>query len=199
MLKPWMLPLIVLAIAVPTVFAFLVVGPGLGVAVGALAAVAIAVVAIRARPEGPIEVARGGDGLRRVLVVLSVPVDEPAAVEEIVREMGSDDDGTDTEVVVLAPARSNFLDRWASDVRKSREQAQRDLVITIASFAKADVDAQASVGDADLVQATEDRLRDFPADEVILTTGTPESDPDGVAAADQLRERLPIPFRRVVI
>ena len=199
MLKPWMLPLIVLAIAVPIVFAFVVVGPALGAAVGALAAVAIAVVAIRARPEEPIEVARGGDGPRRVLVVLSVPVDEPAAVEEIAREMGIDDNGTDTEVVVLAPARSSFLDRWASDVRKSREQAQRDLVITIASLAKADVDAQASVGDGDLVQATEDRLRDFAADEVILTTGTPESDPDGVAAAEQLRERLPIPFRRVVI
>ena len=199
MLKPWMLPLIVVAIAVPIVFAFVVVGPALGAAVGALAAVAIAVVAIRARPEEPIEVARGGDGPRRVLVVLSVPVDEPAAVEEIAREMGIDDNGTDTEVVVLAPARSSFLDRWASDVRKSREQAQRDLVITIASLAKADVDAQASVGDGDLVQATEDRLRDFAADEVILTTGTRERDPDGVAAAEQLRERLPIPFRRVVI
>jgi len=199
MLKSWMLPLIVLAIAVPIVFAFVVVGPALGAAVGALAAVAIAVVAIRARPEEPIEVARGGDGPRRVLVVLSVPVDEPAAVEEIAREMDIDDSGTDTEVVVLAPARSSFLDRWASDVRKSREQAQRDLVITIASLAKADVDAEASVGDGDLVQATEDRLRDFAADEVILTTGTLERDPDGVAAAEQLRERLPIPFRRVVI
>jgi hypothetical protein len=199
MLKPWMLPLIVLAIAVPVVFAFVVGGPGLGVAVGALVAVAITVIAIRARPEEPIEVARRGDGPRRILVVLSVPVDEPAAVEEIAREVGMDNDGADAEVVVLAPARSSFLDRWASDVRKSREVAQRDLVITIASLAKADVDAQASVGDADLVQATEDRLRDFPADEVILTTGTPERDPDGVAAAEQLRERLPIPFRRVVI
>ena len=194
-----MLPLIVLAIAVPVVFAFIVGGPGWGVAVGALAAVAITVIAIRARPEEPIEVARGGDGPRRVLVVLSVPVDEPAAVDEIAREVGIDDDGADAEVMVLAPARSSFLDRWTTDVRKSREEAQRDLVITIASLAKADVDAQASVGDADLVQATEDRLRDFPADEVILTTGTPESDPDGEAAAGQLRERLPIPLRRVVI
>ena len=199
MLKPWMLPLIVLAIAVPIAFAFVVGGPGLGVAVGALAAVAIAVLAIRARPEEPIEVVRSPDARRRVLVVLSVPVEDPSAVEEIAREVGIHDDVGDAEVVVLAPARSTFLDRWATDLRRSREEAQRDLVITVASLAKADVDAHASVGDADLVQATEDRLREFAADELILTTGAPDQDPDGEAAAEQLRERLPIPFRRIVV
>src|SRR3954466_641629 len=126
MLKPWMLPLVVLAIAVPIAFAFAVGGPGVGVAAGALAVVAIAVVAVRARPEELIEVARRGNG-RRVLVVLSVPIDEPEAVEQIAREVAIHDDAPAAELVVLAPARSGFLDRWASDLHKSREAAQRDL------------------------------------------------------------------------
>lgn len=197
--KPWTLPLIVAAIAVPIVAAFVIAGPGLGLAVGALVAVAIVVVAVRAQPDEPIEVAGDGAGRRRVLVVLSVPVEEPATVEEIAREIGIDGDDADAEVLVLAPARTGFLDRWATDLGKAREQAQRNLVITVASLAKADLEAEASVGDADLVQATEDRLRDFAADEVILTTGPPQEDPAGEAAAAQLGERLPIPFRRIVV
>src|SRR3954468_8657774 len=197
--KAWTLPLIVAAIAAPVAAAFLLSGPGLGVAVGAVVAVAIVVLAVRARPEEAFEVARDGKERRRVLVVLSVAVEEPAAVDEIAREIGLADERSDAEVVVLAPARSTFLDRWASDVRRSREEAQRKLVISVASLAKADIAAQATVGDADLVQATEDRLRDFAADEVILTTGNPQEDPSGEAAAEQLSERLPISFKRIVI
>jgi hypothetical protein len=199
MLKPWTLPFVVAAIAVPVVAAFVVGGPGLGVGVGALVAVGIVVVAVRARPEEPIEVAGVCEGPRRMLVVLSVPVEDPAAVEAIAGEIGIDDAAADAEVVVLAPARSSFLDRWATDVSRAREEAQRKLVITVASLAKADLAAQATVGDADLVQATEDRLRDFAADEVILTTGSAEEDSAGEEAARQLSERLPVPFKRVVL
>lgn len=193
-----MLPLIVAAIAVPVIVAFAVAGPGFGVAVGALAAVAIAVVAIKARPDEPIEVAQDGDK-RRILVVLSAPVEGPAAVEEIAAEVGIDDPGAEAEVLVLAPARTSFLDRWASDVRSGREEAQRRLVLSVAALAAADVDAEGRVGDEDLVQATEDRLREFAADEVILTTGPAVEDPAGEAAAEQLRRRLPIPLKRIVV
>jgi hypothetical protein len=196
--RPWTLPLIVAAVVVPVAAAFVLGGPGLGVAVGALVALAIAVVAVRARPEEPIEVAEGAEG-RRILVVLSVPVEDPAAVRAIAAETGIDDPDAGAEVLVLAPARTGFLDRWASDVAGAREAAQRRLVLTVAALAKADVDAEGRVGDEDLVQATEDRLRSFAASEVVLATGPPEEDHAGDAAAAQLRDRLPIRFRRVVV
>ena len=191
------MPLIVAAIAVPIVAAFALVGPGLGLAVGALAVLAIVVVAVRSRPNGRIEVAPSPDRRRRILVVLSAPIEDEASVGAIAAAAEVDETGATTEVVVLAPARSSFLDRWATDLTRAREAAQRDLVISVASLAKADVEASASVGDEDLVQATEDRLRSFPATEVILATPAAAEDPRADAAARRLRSRLDIPFRHV--
>jgi hypothetical protein len=194
-----MLPLIVAAIAVPIVAAFALAGPGLGLAFGALAVVALIGLAARWRPEAGIEVAGSADARRRILVVLSAPIEDAAAVAEIAAAAEVENEGAAAEVVVLAPARSRFLDRWASDLAPAREAAQRSLVITVASLAKADVEASASVGDEDLVQATEDRLRSFAATEVILATPSPTKDPRGAAAAQQLRSRLDIPFKHVLL
>ena len=83
---------------------------------------------------------------------------------------------------------------WA----RPASEAQRKLVLSVASLGKADVAAEAAVGDEDLVQAVEDRLREYPADEVILVTGTPAEDPDGDRAAAELGERLRQPFERVI-
>jgi hypothetical protein len=182
---------------VPLVAGFAIAGPGLGLAVGALAVLALVAVAVRSRPESRIEVAPSSDRRRRILVVLSAPIEDEATVREIAAAAEVDEEGTAAEVVVLAPARSRFLDRWASDLRPAREAAQRDLVISVASLAKADVEASATVGDEDLVQATEDRLRSFAATEVILATPAEAEDPGAAKAARRLRARLDIPFRHV--
>lgn len=196
-MAPWKLPLIVLAIAVPIAAGFLVGGPGIGVAVGALVAVAIVVVAVRERPRGGIGAAPDEGSGRRLLVVLSRPVEDPDAIREIAVEAG-DGEGQ-AQVLVLAPAQIGFLDRWASDVEEARRRAQRNLVLTVASLAKAGVAAEARVGDEDLVQAVEDQLGSFPATEVILATGGDEEDPDGAAAAAELATRLRAGFRRLVV
>ena len=100
-------------------------------------------------------------------------------------------------MLVLAPARIGFLDRWASDLEGARREAQRRLVITVASLAKAGVVAEARVGDEDLVQAVEDQLQSFAATDVILVTGDAEEDPAGEAAASELERaaagRVPPP------
>jgi hypothetical protein len=194
-----MLPLIVAAIAVPIIAAFALAGPGLGLAVGALATFALIALAARWRPEGRIEVAVSPDRRRRILVVLGAPIEDETAVREIAAAAEVEEEGVAAEVVVLAPARSRFLDRWASDLTRAREAAQRDLVISVASLAKAHVEASASVGDEDLVQATEDRLRSFAATEVILATPVGAEDRRGAAAARQLRSRLDVPFKHVVL
>jgi hypothetical protein len=198
-MAPWKLPVIVTAIIVPVVAAFLLGGPGVGVAIGALAAVALVAVAVAQRPRGTIAAPAPADGRRHILVVASRPVEDPETIQRIAREAGVEGEGIEAEVRVLAPARLGFLDRWASDVEGARRAAQRNLVITVASLAKAEVAAEGRVGDEDLVQAVEDQLQTFPATEVLLATGSLEDDPAGNAAATELASRLRPAFRHLAL
>lgn len=193
----WKLPLIPLAITVPTIAAFAFAGPALGVAAGTLAAVAVVVVAARLRPREAIVSPAAGDARRHLLLVVSRPPDERAAAEVAVRAEARAAEA-EAEVLVLAPTRIGFLDRWASDLEPARRAAQRNLVLTVAALAKEGIAAEARVGDEDLVQAVEDQLRSFPATEVVLVTGTPAEDPDGETAAAELGARLHAGFSRLV-
>jgi hypothetical protein len=192
--------LVVAAIAVPVAVAFYAGGPGVGVAAGALVGVAIVVLAARARPLGAIGEPLTDTGARRLLVVVSRPVEDPGTIGEIAElAKGGAALPAATEVVVLSPARIGFLDRWASDVEGARREAQRRLVITVASLAKAGIVAEARVGDEDLVQAVEDRLQSFAASDVVLVTAGAEEDPAGEEAAAELERRLRARFRRLEV
>lgn len=197
-MAPWKLPLLVAAIAVPIAAGFLVGGPAVGVAVGALVAVVVVYVAVRARPRGTI--GAGAPPGRRLLVVVSRPVEDATTVAAIAALAGPAADHPAAEtVLVLAPARTSFLDRWASDLEGARHDAQRNLVVTVASLAKAGVEAEARVGDEDLVQAVEDQIGSYPATEVVLVTAAAEDDPAGEEAARELGERLRVPLDRFVV
>jgi hypothetical protein len=192
----WKLPLIVIAIAVPIVAAFLVVGPALGMAAGALAAFALLVVAARQKPRGPIgSAARGGP--RRILLVITCAAEDPAAVQQIATAAELTGGSDDAEILVLSPARIGFLDRWASDVEAARQSAQDNLVVTVAALAKAGIAAEARVGDEDVVQAVEDQLQSFAASEVVLVSGGDGGDDS--AAAAELEPRLRARFHHVVL
>ena len=181
-MTPWKLPFIVAAIAVPIVAGFMIgAGGGVGVAMGALVAVAIVVIAVRQRPMGPIDSAPADDARRHLLLVTTRAVEEPEAVAAISRAGRLDGDEDDVDVLVLAPARIRFLDRWASDLEPSRQTAQRNLVATVAALAKAGIDAEARVGDEDLVQAVEDQLQTFPATDVVVVSGGGEEEVDDAA------------------
>lgn len=191
----WKLPLIVSAIAIPIVAAFLVVGPALGMAAGALAAFALIAIAARQKPHEPIGTP-ATEGSRRVLLVVTCAAEDPAVVQRIAAAAGLAG-GNDAEVLVLSPARIGFLDRWASDVEAARQSAQENLVATVAALAKAGIAAEARVGDEDVVQAVEDQLQSFPASDVVLVSGGGEG--DGSAAAAELEPRLRARFRHVVL
>jgi hypothetical protein len=197
----WKLPLIVAGLALPMVAAFLagaylVGGPALGFAAGALAVVVLLVVAARQRPRNPIGAEPDGSGaVRRALVVAACPIEGPGAVAAVARELGTESGATAPQVRVLAPASIGFLDRWASDVEAARRRAQERLVASVAALATAGVDAEARVGDEDLVQAVEDQLESYAADEVILISA--REDEAGGAAADELRSRLRPRFRHL--
>ncbi len=190
----WKLPLIVVALVLPIVAGFAIGGAGLGLATGALSVLGLVLVAARQRPRGAIGSATAPDGRRHLLLVTTCPVDEPSAVAEITRAAGIGG-GTDADVLVLAPARIRFLDRWASDVEPAREAAQRNLVATVAALAKGGVEAEARVGDEDVVQAVEDQLQTFPATEVVLIGVGAAEDVD--EAARELGERLEPDFQHL--
>jgi uncharacterized membrane protein len=194
-MTPWKLPLIVAAIMVPIVVALYLGGGGVGLGVGAMTVFAVAYYAVRQKPRGPIvSAAAPGDEREHVLVVAASRVEEPADMTRIADAACLDEGAAD--VLILAPASIGFLDRWASDVEGARQSAQRKLVATVAAFAKAGIEAEARVGDEDVVQAVEDQLQTFPATRVILATG---DDAACAEAARELAERVEADFHQVVI
>jgi hypothetical protein len=197
---PWKLPLVVAAIAVPIIAAFYAGGPGAGLFAGALVAVGLLVVAARQRPQEAIGEAPSDDHGRPVLIVVSCALEDAAVIREVAAAVdGGDRPAEEAEVMVLSPARIGFLDRWASDLEGARQAAQQRLVIAVASLAKAGIDAEARVGDEDLVQAVEDQTRRFAATAVILVTEAVEDDPAAADAATELRSRLRAEFRWIAL
>ena len=195
-LKPWTLPLIVGAIAVPIVAGFALVGPEVGLAVGALAATVILILAANARFDEPIEVASPATDHFTMLVVLTSPLEDPQLAGAIAEMAGAGAKATRPdaerrpEVLLLAPATNRALAHWLSDLREARFEAQRRLTLSLATLAAADVDAHGEVGDSDTVQAVEDTLRTFGAQEVVFVT---QSGRNGDVA--QVRRRLDRPVR----
>lgn len=194
-IRPWMLPVIVAAIAVPIIGGFALAGPPLGLALGAIAVAALLIFAAVTRYDEPIEAAPAPDSRYRVLVVAEEPVDSPEVVERIaaIADEGRSvlDRDQPPEVLVVAPARTTMLDRWASDLREGREAAARVLAVSLAAFAAAGIDASGRIGDPDPVQAITDELLSFPAREVVLVPGPGL----GGAEAEEVGRRLDRPVR----
>jgi hypothetical protein len=195
----WKLPLIVSALALPIVAGFFVGGAGVGVAVGALAVLTILVVAARQRPEGPIVPPPADDDRSHLLLVVTCPLEDPDTVAEVAREVESDRSGGEADVLVLAPARIGFLDRWASDVEAARHAAQQNLVVTVAALAKTGIAAEARVGDEDLLQAIEDQLQSFPATKVVVVSARRDELATDGAAMAALKSRLQVEFRHLAV
>lgn len=189
-----MLPLIVIALVLPGSVGMLLAGPGVGLAVGELSAVAVVVFAALQRPREPIEVATASDGRSHLLVIALQPLDEPHLVEEVLA--ACEDPGAD--VLVLAPAGGSALSNWLSDVGPGRDQAQVVLVHSIAALAAAGIDARGKVGDADPLQAVEDALRSFPADQVVVVGAPPAVDRAAARLATELARRLEVPLTQLV-
>ncbi|CAN5453445.1 hypothetical protein BH10ACT11_BH10ACT11_12970 [soil metagenome] len=187
------IPLIVVALILPTMLGFLLLGPGLGLALGALSVAALIVVAANLRFDEPIEIASPADDRYRVLLVLATSaVDEPVAASgvAVIAEHGrSEGSGTEEpEVLILAPAAVSWVNHWLSDVGVARLAAQTRLALSVGTLAAAGIEARAQVGDPDTVLAIEDVLRVFPAQEVLFAA---DEDP----AIAEVRRRLDRPVR----
>ena len=71
--------------------------------------------------------------------------------------------------------------------------------MTVAALAKAGIAAEARVGDEDVLQAVEDQLQAYPADEVLLVSAGAEDAERSAPAAAELEARLRAEFRHLVL
>jgi hypothetical protein len=102
---------------------------------------------------------------RRILVVANDTLGE----EELVREIERLGSAPRTHVRVLAPGLVSRRARWTSAVDGPHEQARRRLNETLGHIREG-IDATGEVSDADPLQAIEDTLASFAADEIIIST-----------------------------
>jgi hypothetical protein len=154
---------------------------------------------LRRRPEAPVRTApprRGADDERRILVIANETVGGEKLRDEIRRRA----EGYREQVLVVCPALNSPLRHWASDEDNARAQAQERLNASIGRLAAAGVDATGEVGDAEPVQAIEDALRTFGADEIIISTH-PEGRSNWLekGVVTRARERFAVPITHVVV
>jgi hypothetical protein len=152
---------------------------------------------VKGEPKPPAEQVRSREGgdRRRILVVANETVAGRALRGEVVRRAGEDAD-----VLVVCPALNSPIRHWASDEDGARAQAERRLAESLAALAAEGVDARGEVGDADPIQAIDDAVRTFGADEIVISTHPPgrsnwlEKD-----VIERARERCGVPITHVVV
>jgi nucleotide-binding universal stress UspA family protein len=104
------------------------------------------------------------------------------------------------EVLVVTPALNSPLKHWVSDEDDARAAAQERLDTSLQRLAEAGVEARGEVGDGDPLQAMEDALRTFGADEIIISTHPPgRSNWLERGVVEKARERFPVPITHVVV
>src|SRR5204862_5894391 len=82
----------------------------------------------------------------------------------------SSSEGYTAELLVVTPALTSPARHWTSDEDQARAAAQKRLEASLERLGRAGIDARGEVGDGDPLQAIEDALRTFGADEVIIST-----------------------------
>jgi hypothetical protein len=144
------------------------------------------------------EISRRDDSVYRILVLANETVGGRALLSEIQNRCK----GRNTEILVVVPAlTSSRLEHWSSDVDQALDEAGERLDASLATMAGAGLRARGHVGDHHEPNAAlEDALRDFPADEVVISTHPPERSrwlERGVVT--RAREEVPLPVTHVVV
>jgi hypothetical protein len=139
---------------------------------------------------------RGDDDDWRILVIANETVGGTPLLERL-SELAS---RHDSRVHVVSPALNSPLRHWASDEDPAREAAGRRLEASLGRLREAGIEADGEVGDGDPLQAIEDALRTFGADEIVISTH-PEGRSNwlerGVVTGAQ--ERFAVPIHHVVV
>jgi hypothetical protein len=144
------------------------------------------------------EVSHRDDPVYRVLVLANQTVGGRALLAEIQNRVK----GRNSEILVVVPAlTSTPLEHWASDVDEALDEARERLDASLAAMGAAGLSARGYVGDHHEPNSSlEDALRDFPADEVVISTHPPDRSrwlERGVVA--RARSEVPLPITHVVV
>ena len=133
---------------------------------------------------------------RRILVVAN----ETVGGEELLALLGHKAAGMREDVLLVCPALNSRVRTWTSDEDGARAAAQSRLDASLAQLAESGVTARGEIGDGDPLQALEDALREFPADEIVLSTHPPGRShwlEQGVV--ELARQRYDVPITHVVV
>jgi nucleotide-binding universal stress UspA family protein len=104
---------------------------------------------------------------KRVLVVTTASVEPDRLRGEVLRHVRDEN----AEVKVVAPASDVSRLQWlANDEDEAREEAAQQ-AHEAAEAVEPAASVETEVGDSDPVQAVEDALRTFPADQIVIVTG----------------------------
>jgi hypothetical protein len=115
-------------------------------------------------------------GVHRVLVVVPPGGSAPAAIPEAA-----------TDVVVIVPALASKTEALTGDVDDRRADAERTALSLTRTLSRDGRSVRGEVGADDPVQAVEDALRTFGADEVLVAGDD--------AMLEQVRGRVAVPVR----
>jgi hypothetical protein len=156
---------------------------------------------IRSRSDEPalrpaVPARTGTEDDRHILVIAN----ETVGGEELHEILRRKAEGVREQVLVVCPALNSQVRTWASDEDGARAAAQERLDASLAVLAGHGLRARGEVGDGDPLQAIEDALRTFGADEIVISTH-PEGrsnwlERNVVGAA---RERFDVPITHVVV
>lgn len=109
------------------------------------------------------------EGTRQhILVIANRTCECPALHEDIA---GRAAPGAD--VLVVAPALNSRLRHWVSDTDEATIAARQRLDAAVEELRRRGVAVRGEVGDAEPLQAIDDALVDFAADEILLSTHPP--------------------------
>jgi hypothetical protein len=185
-------------------FALIVVGAlidrWLGLAVFVVLSAAVAYLYFRqGEREAPTMTAprsRSAADERRILVIANETVGGEA-LRKGIRERS---EGYRANVLVVTPALNSPLRHWVSDEDEARNAAQQRLNASLERLREAGIAARGEIGDGEPLQAIEDALRTFGADEIIISThpeGRSHWLERGVVSG--ARERFAVPITHVVV
>jgi hypothetical protein len=193
---------VIIAIALAAVIALtLLTRPAIGAALFALE-VGVGIGLLWRGAKGTLprqaEITRRDDSVYRVLVLANETVGGRALLAEIQNRVK----GRGSEILVVVPAlTSTPLEHWASDVDQALDDARKRLDSSLSAMDTRGLRARGYVGDHHEPNASlEDALRDFPADEVIISTHPPDRSrwlERGVVT--RARNEVPLPITHVVV
>jgi hypothetical protein len=150
----------------------------------------------RERPIQTTPTRRSAEGERRILVIANETVGGKTLRSAIQRRA----EGVREEILVVVPALNSPVRHWASDDDDARARAQERLQTSLARLKADGVNARGEVGDSEPLQAMEDALRTFGADEIIISTH-PEGRSNWLekGVVSGARERFAVPITHVVV